>query len=695
MNFPYPPKPLNADRVSIAPSDQFKKEVAGVVATIILFFVVYVALVIGAVALAIGCFYLGGMLIIAMPKLITIVAGLGMMAVGVSLVFFLIKFIFAKRISDNPQRVEITEAEQPHLFAFIRELSRETQTPFPKKIFLSPQVNACVFYNSSFWSMFFPVRKNLEIGLGLVNAINMGEFKAVIAHEFGHFSQRSMKLGSFTYNVNQVIHNMLFENNSYSNFLTAWGSLDGLLSIFASITVGIARGIQWILRQVYEVVNKKYMSLSREMEFHADAVAASVAGGNNLVTAFHRIELADASYQFTINKVNEALSNKKASRNLFADQFTILQQTARNNGLPFSHDLPVITSAFTASRHTSRINYKDQWASHPTNEDRTARLEQLGLEVGVSETRAWEIFEAPELLQERLTQHLYTVAQVEMKEVTFYDNTEFKREHEANEALWELPAAYKDFFEGHYPDPALLTETGNNQPVSWSVIDTPAHRQLKDRLKRTSTDLELLEAIASKQTAIKSFDFDGQKYLDQDAAALASQLRTEVDTLRKEQEGLDRLLLTWLVQENATGLSAYQQWKERNVGFEAVGSKALEKLHILYAAQGMSITDAEQHIADLKQVHEPALRKIWTQLIDQHLLSQNEQLQAAIKAFMDKQYVYLLDGQLRGEELGNLYQLIIDTGNWLLLQQFGALKQWILPTVPVLSHAAVMDNHSA
>jgi len=33
------------------------------------------------------------------------------------------------------------------------------------------------FYNSSFWSMFLPVRKNLEIGLGLVNSINISEFK--------------------------------------------------------------------------------------------------------------------------------------------------------------------------------------------------------------------------------------------------------------------------------------------------------------------------------------------------------------------------------------------------------------------------------------------------------------------------------------------------------------------------------------
>ena len=92
--------------------------------------------------------------------------------------------------------------------------------------------------------MFFPVKKNLEIGLGLVNSINISEFKAVMAHEFGHFSQQRMKLGSFTFNMDRIIYNMLFENTGYSNFINTWGSISSALSMFAGITVKIAQGIQ-------------------------------------------------------------------------------------------------------------------------------------------------------------------------------------------------------------------------------------------------------------------------------------------------------------------------------------------------------------------------------------------------------------------------------------------------------------------
>jgi len=38
--------------------------------------------------------------------------------------------------------------------------------------------------------MFLPVKKNLQIGMALVNSVTVTEFKAILAHEFGHFSQK-------------------------------------------------------------------------------------------------------------------------------------------------------------------------------------------------------------------------------------------------------------------------------------------------------------------------------------------------------------------------------------------------------------------------------------------------------------------------------------------------------------------------
>src|SRR5439155_1223218 len=106
--------------------------------------------------------------------------------------------------------VLLYEAEHPQLFAFIRQLCRDTAAPFPRNVYVSLEVNAAVFYDTSLLSLILPVRKNLLIGLGLVNMLDLDEFKAVLAHEFGHFSQSSMKVGSYVYTTNRIITDMVY-----------------------------------------------------------------------------------------------------------------------------------------------------------------------------------------------------------------------------------------------------------------------------------------------------------------------------------------------------------------------------------------------------------------------------------------------------------------------------------------------------
>ena len=100
--------------------------------------------------------------------------------------------------------IEVTAQDQPRLFAFINRLADEAGAPRAHRVFLSPRVNAAVFYDLSVLNLLFPSRKNLEIGLGLVNAVSLGELKAVLAHEFGHFGQRSMAVGRWVYIAQQI-----------------------------------------------------------------------------------------------------------------------------------------------------------------------------------------------------------------------------------------------------------------------------------------------------------------------------------------------------------------------------------------------------------------------------------------------------------------------------------------------------------
>ena len=123
---------------------------------------------------------------------------------------YLIKPLFSFKKNENPERVEVTQADCPELFAIIYDLADSVKCKRPKHVYLTTDVNACVFYDTSFWSIIFPVRKNLEIGLGLFEGTSTEELKSILAHEFGHFSQNSMKVGSTVYVTNSVLSDLIY-----------------------------------------------------------------------------------------------------------------------------------------------------------------------------------------------------------------------------------------------------------------------------------------------------------------------------------------------------------------------------------------------------------------------------------------------------------------------------------------------------
>lgn len=662
----YPPSPVSVDAAKLQPSPAFRKQVAGVITSIMLFLIVYLLLVAASIGLAVVCCFIGIKIIVTIPKFITIILGLGLVAVGVSVIFFLIKFIFAVAKNENPNRIEITANDQPELFEFIRKLSEETKTPFPKKIFLSPDVNACVFYNSSFWSMFFPVRKNLEIGLGLVNSINISELKAVIAHEFGHFSQRSMKLGVFTYNVNRIIYNMLYENNSYTSFLNAWGNLHGVLSICAMITVKIAEGIQYILRAMYKLVNKNYLALSREMEFHADAVAASAAGGNNVVSGLSRIEVAAGCYNTALNKAGEYLKQKKVIKNMFEGHFAIYKELAAKHKLPVINGLPEISFAFIDSFSTSRINYKDQWASHPELKERKQHLDLLEMDVEADEASAWSVFRNKESLQESLTVQLYQQVP-ETAEMQLVDAQNFNENYQQELEQYDLPEDYKGFYDRRYIETADWNFDELKQKTSCYTFEelfNESHGQLQSFINTCAADIETVKAIKEKSIAVKTFDFDGTKYNHEQCDTVLEILEKDMNDKKAYLNQLDEEAFCFFYAFTTDLDTCYQLYKADETKYTqltTVVNNLFESLNPFYQG-GLSIEQVNDAVARLKGHHENQLKMWLKSALDENVIQEesNPELYQKVKTFLSKNYVYFHDNAFRNDKLNELTNVAVE-----------------------------------
>ncbi len=687
-NFLYPATPKNLPLTITQPAAAFKKEVTGVMSSIILFFIVYLLMFLLSIGLIIGCVYAGFFIITTIRHFIGIIAGVGLVGLGIMVFIFLVKFLFAVSRFDHSNSIEITETEQPELFGFIRQLTKDTQTAFPKKIYISPDVNACVFYDSSFWSMFLPIKKNLQIGLGLVNSLNVSEFKAVMAHEFGHFSQRSMKLGSFVYNVNRIIHNMLFDNSSYSNILGGWASVSDVFAFFANLTAKIAQGIQWVLRQMYAVINKSYMGLSREMEFHADAVAASVSGSKSLITALRRIELSNEGYHIALQKCDEMFKEKKVSKNIYQNHKTVLKQLANEFKLTEDNGLPVVTDDFLTGTNKSRINFKDQWASHPSTNDREEHLQQLAVEAEIIAEPAWSLFRDKEQLELQLTQKVYENAGIDKKDVVVIDNSEFETKLTGDAKQFSLPDEYNGFYDSRLieiPGEGEDEEALYSTPVItvFEKIFSPENAAIPKKIKSAATDIEILKAFAEKRIQAKTFDFDGNKYNSSEAVSVLEILENELKQQQDELKNIDRQAISFFI-EKAKGKGIkedlvikyrdYFNYRRQADSYLLQMNTMLDSLGPIYAGQTMPLEQINSMIKALKETHEPGWKKSLKEWVLMGIFNQDQQRKQKVEKFMDSDYAYFSGTSFFETELTEVNELCNETWDAVNGWLFGQFK---------------------
>lgn len=529
----YPVAPTLTDTHFLDPTPAFKKHVRRTLLGIVGFGMLYLLLVGFGLALGYICVFSALWLLTMSVNNITIFVSLGLLALAIMFLLFLIKFIFVVHKNENSQRIEIKAADHPRLFAFINQLTDEIKSPKPYRIYLSPNVNACVFYNSSFWSLFFPVHKNLEIGLGLVNSTNLSEFKAVMAHEFGHFSQRSMKLGNYVYVMNRVIYNLVYDRDRWDRLLDKWATSGNFWSLFAGLTYWLVNLVRLILSNAYNWLNLRYMGLSREMEYQADLVAVSSTGTEAMVTALRRVEFADTAYQQTIRYLNGLVDESKIARNLYPLHLMSMERLAQENGIELIDHLPILTDAQAAKMASpNRVNYQDQWSSHPSLQQREATIRSVSASGPNNLSSPWSLFSDAEKWQKRLTTRLYEgVTLPENNNREFISPSEFAIYVQNQYRRLQLPDKYNGFYDFRLLHTFIPTqEITSAEPIpAAEELFSDENRAARKRMFTNYEDKEILEQIKAGQISTRSFDFDGKKYNRKDVDKVLSILNEEID----------------------------------------------------------------------------------------------------------------------------------------------------------------------
>jgi Zn-dependent protease with chaperone function len=549
---------MSSEVVTVSPA--FRKLAVKAILSITLFIFTYLLLFALSVGLTVLCAW-GAFLIISFGvSVLTIGLGLGLLSMGVMITYFLLKFIFASHKVDRSHLVGITREEEPRLFALIEEIVLEVKTDFPKKIYLSADVNAAVFYDSSFWSMFFPVRKNLQIGMGLVNSVTRLELKAILAHEFGHFSQRSMKLGSYVYNVNQVIYNMLYDNESYQQHASSIASASGFIALFVNIAITIVQGIQWILKENYKLINLTYMGLSREMEFHADAVAANVTGSEPLISSLLRMQLSDQALNLVLGFYDHRYQQSVTSDNVYEQQRWMMEYLAADRGLALIEGVPVLTEAHYERYNKSKLVIKDQWASHPGMEDRIAALHKLNIHKAAEKPEPGNIiFQDLKKRQEDFSTRIFSSVNYPAA-VVKEDITAFKTAYQQEYPLFILPAIFNGYYDRWNPSVPVAEAPGATVPPE--ILFGEEMVNLAHSIPILENDKALLHQLTVVEHNIKTFDYDGVRYSMDNIYTLKEQLDATIAATRDQLKTNDAAAYAYF-DRLATAAGESEKWIKR------------------------------------------------------------------------------------------------------------------------------------
>jgi Zn-dependent protease with chaperone function len=160
--------------------------------------------------------------------------------------------IFPRRdrfVAPGPQ---LDRNEQLELFQVIEDVARTAGEPMPAAIYLIPELNAYVSERGGFLG--FGTRRIMGLGLPLLQSLNVEELRAIVAHEFGHYSAGDTRFSCWIYTARAAIIRsvaMLHSVNSVARLPFQWYA-----QLFLKLTLRVAR----------------------RQEFAADALAARIVG---------------------------------------------------------------------------------------------------------------------------------------------------------------------------------------------------------------------------------------------------------------------------------------------------------------------------------------------------------------------------------------------------------------------------------
>jgi Zn-dependent protease with chaperone function len=229
----------------------------------------------GNVYLGIMLVLIGALLVAAAASVLWLKAAGVKIAIVVALFLWIVLKALWVKLSP-PEGTEITARDAPELFAMIEELRRALRSPRFHHVLVTDDFNAAVAQAPRL-GLFGWSRNYLLIGLPLAKALTVEQFKAVLAHEFGHLSKGHGRMSNWIYSQR-----------------LRWSRLMSALEAAESRGLFLFRPF---LRWYAPYFNAYSYPLARANEFEADATSARLASKRAAAEALTAVNVVDSYLQ--------------------------------------------------------------------------------------------------------------------------------------------------------------------------------------------------------------------------------------------------------------------------------------------------------------------------------------------------------------------------------------------------------------
>ena len=283
--------------------------------------------------------------------------------VGAVLTAFLVKPFFAPAAKSH-RPLKLSHQDDPLFFAFVDLIAQRVGAPMPVEIHVDCAANASASAKHGLIGL-YSGELVLTVGLPLIGGLNARQLAGVIAHELGHFAQRSGM--RFCYVVGAV--NTWFARCVYDG--DAWDEkLDELIERYhdyRSNMLWLAKAAVWLSRRCMLVFFKLGVlvsrSLERQMEFDADRYEACIAGSSVFRDTTLRIKELHAASVVVGKRLAYSWDDGKLTDNfpkMIVEQSRNLAERYRE--------------AITAGLQQQK---RDRWSTHPSGYERIANANAL------------------------------------------------------------------------------------------------------------------------------------------------------------------------------------------------------------------------------------------------------------------------------------------------------------------------------